>query len=166
MPLFTTSRKPCARVRSLVKELVRMVPGSDAMARGKQSVDEVAEKARQMGFPIVAVITEMHGNPASIRFLSVDDAGWEWGKQIPLKSVKLARDFGRCKKPDALRLDDEIGFAKLLGVEAEESDTMLTAKKDAVTFLQNGEEVGPRLSIRTEKHEPRNRGGRRRPKKG
>jgi len=125
-----------------------MVPGSEPLSRGKQSIDSVAEKARQMGFPLVVVITDRHGNPASMRIMQVDEAGWQWCKQFTLKSVKLGREFGRVKKPDALTIEGETGFAKALGIEAEESDTTLSATKDTITFFQGGEEVGPRLSLR------------------
>ncbi|MCK4327578.1 MAG: hypothetical protein KAW41_03810 [Candidatus Diapherotrites archaeon] len=151
MPLFTTSRKPCARVRSLVKEMARLIPGSVSLTRGKQPIDSVAEKARQEGYSVVAVVTGRHGNPSSIRVLEVDEAGWEWGKEFPIKGVRLGREFGRSKRPDALAVEDEIGFAEALGVEPGESDTVLSANKDAITFIQGGAEVGPRLHLRKEK---------------
>ena len=142
-----------------------MVPGSAVLSRGKQPIDSVAEKARQEGFSVVAVATEMHGNPASIRVLHVGEGGWEWGKQFAIKSVKLGREFGRSKRPDSLCVEDEIGLAEELGIEHGESETMLSAKQGAVTFFQGGAEVGPRLVLR-QKDETGSRSGHGRGKKG
>ena len=150
MPLFTTSRKPCAKVRSFVKELVRLVPNSELISRGKQSVDSLAEYAKANGYPRVIVVTGMHGNPASIRALQVDESGWEWSqKKFFFKSVKLSREFGiRVKAPDALNTEDGIGFAKTLGIEPGDSDTLLKATKNTITFFQDGQEVGPRMVLK------------------
>ena len=150
MPLFTTSRKPCARVRTLVKDLARLVPESETLSRGKQSVNDVAESARRMGYPRVAVVTEMHGNPRTIRVLSVSESGWEWlPKQFAVKGVRLCREFeARVRRAEALKAEDGIGFSGALGVQSQDSGTVLKATNEAITFFQGGAEVGPRLSLK------------------
>jgi len=154
MPLFTTSRKPCARSRTLVKELARIVPGSATQSRGKKAIDDVAEDARHAGHTHVAVITESHGNPAAIRAFRVTEDGWRWHEsEFLIKGLKLSRDFGnRVHRADEIAVDDTIGFANALGIEHGEGDTELRAAKDSITFFQAGEEVGPRITLRGIRH--------------
>lgn len=136
-------------------ELVRLVPGSAILARGKQSVDEVAESARAAGYQIVALVTELHGNPNEIRVMEVDEAGWRWlPESFIVRSLRLSREFGtRVHPPDALQVDGRSLFAKSLGIEPEESDTAIREVGGTLTFLQDGKEVGPRMSIKAVRHE-------------
>jgi len=154
MAFFTTSRKPCARSRTFVKEMARIVPGSATQTRGKKAIDDVAEDARQGGHGVVAVVTESHGNPASIRAFRVTEDGWSWHEnEFLLKSVKLSREFGaHVHRAEEITVDDTIGFAKALGIEPGESDTELRATKEGITFFQAGEEVGPRITLRGIRH--------------
>ena len=150
MPLFTTSRKPCAKVRTFIKELVRMVPDSELISRGKQSVESLAEYARANGYPIVVVVTGMHGNPSSIRILKVNESSWKWTeREFRFKSVKLSREFGiRVKTPISLEIDDKSGFAEMLGIDPAESSTILKATEGTITFFQNEQEVGPKMVLK------------------
>lgn len=150
MPAFTTSRKPCARVRTFVKDLARVIPESVTISRGKRAIDDIAEEARRAGYSRVAVITEMHGNPHSVRVLEVSESDWEWlPKSFVIKGVKLCREFSiPARRTNKLKTDDKIGFAKALGVESGESDTVLKADKTVITFIQAGKEVGPRLVLK------------------
>ena len=149
MPLFSSSRKPAARTRTFLKELVRVIPNSELVGRGKQPIDALADKARQLGYSRVAIATEMHGNPHSIRVLDVDEASWRWLGQFTIKSVKLSRDFGkRVSRPEGILVEGRRSFADALGIEPEESSTVLRETKEAITFFQNGKEVGPRMVLK------------------
>ncbi len=148
MPLFSSSRKPSARTRAFIKELARVVPGSEAIGRGKQPIEKLAEAARQKGYSRVAVVTEMHGNPHTLRVLDVDEEGWRWIGGVAFKSVKLAREFGgRTRRPDMIASSGSHAFASLLGIKAGDSSTVLQQSNSEITFFQDGKEVGPRMVL-------------------
>ncbi len=142
-------------MRSLLKDLVRVIPESESFSRGKQSIDDVVENARQAGFSIVVVVTGMHGNPRDIRFLQITESSWKWlPKTFVLKSVKLTREFEtRSQRTDALDIEDNIGFSESLGLEAEESETLLRATSNSISFFQNNEEIGPRMMLKEVRNE-------------
>ena len=149
MVLITTSRKPCARTRTFIKEFARMLPDTVSVNRGKMGVEELAEFARAEGHSIVVVVTDAHGNPSSLRLLGIDESGWKPLDEIHLKSVKLRREFGiNVPKPITLLVDDPAGLLEHLGIESGESEVTLSAGKDTITFFYNGNEVGPRMVLR------------------
>jgi len=78
----------------------------------------------------------MHGNPHTIRILDISESDWKWTDEFVFRSVKLSRDFGeRVKTPDTLLAGGK--FASALGIESEESDTVLQQDKKQITFFQN-----------------------------
>ena len=150
MPLFSSSRKPAARTRTFLKELVRIIPDSTLVGRGKQPIDAITEDARQQGYRRVAIVTEMHGNPHSIGIIDVDETGWHWLEgRVVMKSVKLSREFGsRVSHPNGIAVEGKSHFAKALGIEPAESNTIMKETDNAISFFQNGEEVGPRMVLK------------------
>ena len=65
--LITTSRKPSQRTRSFCKGLVRVL-NSSYINRGKMSIRDVLIKSSELGYNIIAVVSEMKGNPSRIDF--------------------------------------------------------------------------------------------------
>lgn len=90
--LITTSRKPARRVRSLCKELGKLLPKSVYITRGKMSLEEIFLKALDMGAKHVLVVNVKKGNPSRMDLYN--------SKLKKLKTsfvcsgVKLAREMG------------------------------------------------------------------------
>jgi len=62
---ITTSRKPSAKTRTFCQRLSRVL-NADYTSRGKMSFRDVLIKAS--GFKIIAVVSEIKGNPSRIEF--------------------------------------------------------------------------------------------------
>jgi U3 small nucleolar ribonucleoprotein protein IMP4 len=65
--LVTTSRAPSPRTRSLVKDLLLVLPRSERLTRGHLTLDELAALARSRGARRVVIVGERRGNPSIIR---------------------------------------------------------------------------------------------------
>lgn len=66
--LFTTSRKPSKNTRRLARAFSCFIPKSVYLTRGKASIKELTEWAKEAGLEKVCVFGEWHGNPGSITF--------------------------------------------------------------------------------------------------
>ncbi|MDM7275107.1 MAG: hypothetical protein P3X22_003155 [Thermoprotei archaeon] len=94
--LVTTSRRPGRRSRSLVKDLVSVIPGAFRVTRGRRSLSDLAREALSVGADRVVVVGERRGNPGVIRVyepLSGPPALREVAVFIVV-GVKLAREAG------------------------------------------------------------------------
>ncbi|MEB3816493.1 MAG: hypothetical protein LRS46_00920 [Desulfurococcales archaeon] len=69
--IFTTSRAPSPRTRSLVRDLVSVIPGASRLTRGHLTLEEIAAIARTRGADRVTIIGERRGNPSILRVYSV-----------------------------------------------------------------------------------------------
>ncbi|MEB2836721.1 MAG: hypothetical protein GSR80_000671 [Desulfurococcales archaeon] len=65
--LFTTSRAPSPRTRSLTKDLAAVIPGGFRVTRGHLTMEELAAIARIRGADRVTIIGERRGNPSILR---------------------------------------------------------------------------------------------------
>ena len=149
--LVTTSRKPCARTRTLAKDLHHILLHSKYFNRGKSSLDHVAELARANGFDHALIISERNGNPSQLRFIEVFEDDWQWvGPSINIQSVKLCREFQGYKrtKPQAITVDDTLGIASLFSAEvSDEGPIALKLDKEKISFYFSEKEIGPRMVI-------------------
>lgn len=84
-----TTRKPTQRIRSFIKEIGRVIPGSVRFTRGKQSFDEFCDTARNLGSSRILLIGAYHGNPGRLGFLQFNGEIWEF--QPPTIIIKTAR---------------------------------------------------------------------------
>jgi hypothetical protein len=88
-----TTRKPTQRIRSFIKELTRVIPGSIRISRGKQGFAEFCETAYDLGATRILLVGAFHGNPGRIGFLRYFDNAWEFfPPTIIIKSVQLLRE--------------------------------------------------------------------------
>ncbi|MFX1319057.1 MAG: hypothetical protein ACFE9D_02125 [Promethearchaeota archaeon] len=88
-----TTRKPTQRIRSFIKELNRVIPGSIRLTRGKQAFDEFCESAFSQSATRILLVGAFHGNPGRIGFLHHSQDTWEFQPPtIILKSVQLLQD--------------------------------------------------------------------------
>ncbi len=66
--VFTTSRRPSRRTRSLVSELVYCIPNSFKLSRGRKSLIELIHELISLSAKYFAVVLEYKGNPGRIAF--------------------------------------------------------------------------------------------------
>jgi len=98
--LITTSRRPTRRIRSLVKDLFRVIPGAVRVNRGKMNIREVAMRTLKEGFCRAMVIGRYKGNPGRIRFLKVTPSGFEYIPPVLfLSGITLRREMTDKRAP-------------------------------------------------------------------
>jgi len=134
--LVTTSRRPNRRIRSFVKDLVSVIPGSIRITRGHLSMKDLALDAANLGASRVIIVADRRGNPGIIRSYSVvkEGEGFKLENIVSfiVKGVTLSRDR-KIKTPGniAQRADYLLVDPKLLG-----PDTYDFA--DAIALAFNG----------------------------
>lgn len=99
--LITTSRKTSNRVRSFVRDISIVLPGTERFNRGGMSLMELAARVSQSGAKAALVISIWKGNPGVLRFTS--SSGVEL-VTIKVESVKLRREVNPTKKNRIIRL--------------------------------------------------------------
>ena len=93
-----TTRKPTQRVRSFVKELNWVIPGSTRISRGKQGFMELCDSALKQGASRIVLVGAFHGNPGRLGFLEYNGEDWQFiPPTIIIKSVQLLRELGTVK---------------------------------------------------------------------
>ena len=137
--LITTSRRPPPRTRSLVKDLIDVIPRSVRLTRGHMSMEELWVKARALGLERVMVVSSKHGNPSLIRIYSVDESGLGNIVSLRLLGVSLAREYGAPSPSRASRM------AKDLAVYAEEPESNISLVAE---MLLRG--LGARIALEPE----------------
>jgi len=151
--LITTSRKPCARTRTLAKDIQHLLLDSNYANRGKSSLDHVAEIASTRGFDHVLIIYDQKGNPSQFKFMEVFEDEWKWAEPtINIKSVKLRREFEEYRrvKQGPIKIKDKLGIATLFSTEeAEDANLTLSTDKNSISFFIDKTEIGPRMVIRS-----------------
>ncbi len=73
--LITTSRRPSRRTRTFAKELVRVIPNSIKINRGKMSLDDLKEYMIRRGYTRLIIINTKKGNPSQLIFYVLDYEG-------------------------------------------------------------------------------------------
>lgn len=92
--LITSSRSPNAAVRSLVKDIASVVPGSIRLSRGKAGFRELQALALELKVKNVLLIERSQGAPGRLQFLRVGAAHLQPESPVlDLKSVTLRRDY-------------------------------------------------------------------------
>jgi len=146
--LLSSSRKPCARTRTLLKDLNRLLPRSEIANRGKMGIEDLAEAARGKGLDRVVIVCDSHGNPGEMRFARVGEGEWDWLGRWRVRGVKLAREYEKPSMPRADALSIEDGkVAEMFGIEPEESDFLLRVDGGSLSFWRDDAEIGPRLKF-------------------
>lgn len=87
--LITTSRRTSNRVRSFVRDLWSVLPGTERFNRGSMSIEELISRIRQSGAKAALIISIWKGNPRELILLSPD--GNEFLK-IKIESALLRRE--------------------------------------------------------------------------
>jgi U3 small nucleolar ribonucleoprotein protein IMP4 len=173
--LVTTSRRPSPRTRSLIKDLVSLLPRSFKVNRGHFTMDELAAVALSKGCDRLVVVGERKGNPSIIRVYKVE-RGLEYKNIVSMKirGFALSRELRRslpASQPDELyvKVDeyDLMDFAEafILGFHAKIYHKDVKPKKGSLIAIikfdkrggkdiallefinYKGEFVGPRLRL-------------------
>jgi len=93
--LITTSRKTSNRVRSFVRDLSTVLPGTDRFNRGGMGLSQLAARVGQSGAKAALVVSMWKGNPGILRFMS---SSGEELVTIKVESAKLRREVSQTKK--------------------------------------------------------------------
>ncbi len=126
--LITTSRRPTRRIRSLVKDLVAILPGAERITRGHLSLDELASEAYLRGADRVLIIYGKKGNPSLIKIYKTTPNGLEAVTSLIIKGLSLSREIRRPlpdKKPtgivvtvDGSSIADLVADSIVIGLKA------------------------------------------------
>ncbi|MFW9890423.1 MAG: hypothetical protein ACFFER_19785 [Candidatus Thorarchaeota archaeon] len=175
--LITTSRKTSNRVRSFVRDLWSVLPGTERFNRGGMSIEELRSRVQQSGARLALIVTIWKGNPRTIRFLYPHD---EDVLEIRIESAALRREvtgntgprmqsiYGVTVEENCTQNAREFAsvIASMLGtdVKSEQQPVVLDEAASGMveirisdirggkllwTFyhVENGLEVGPRIRI-------------------
>lgn len=170
--VFTTSRRPSRRTRSLINELVRCIPNSFKLSRGKKSLVELTHELISLSAKYFAVVFEYRGNPRRITFYKLyhEPRGPKPLFSIIMEGVKLRREIkGRdlekrpqrellidiygCETDECFKLADLLMEALNAKVSSAKSDIRLVlSNRDSrlieVSFINaSGEVVGPVIKV-------------------
>ena len=81
--MITTSRYASAGTRRLARSMAEE-SGERYVARGKKTIESLAQEARRQGDSEIKVIEERAGKAAVVATLSVDEIGkWRWAGERP-----------------------------------------------------------------------------------
>ncbi len=94
MILVTTSRRPTGRIRTLCRELARVIPNAVRVNRGKLSLDGVAERALEFGADRAIILDRWKGGPGKIQFFHTGSEGLiPVPPTLYVSGVRLQREF-------------------------------------------------------------------------
>ncbi len=168
MIIVTTSRRPSPRMRSLVKDLVAVLPGGRRLTRGHLSMKEIAREAELVGADRVVIIGERRGNPGIMRVYKPSREDLVNIVSFIVKGVTLSRELRSSMPPrqperlvvetDGTSLADEfadafvIAFHAVVFEEPSRRDVLArisTLGDDTVLveYYWGGRRVGPRLKL-------------------
>lgn len=90
--LVTTTRRPSPRTRSLVRDLVSVIPGAIRLTRGHMNTEELAFEAASRGVERVLIIGTRRGNPSIARFYRPAPPKLEHIGTLIIRGVTLGRE--------------------------------------------------------------------------
>ncbi len=98
--LLTTSRNPSRRTRTLIKDLVHVIPKATRISRGTKNLYELAAEALASSNTLLVIISTRKGNPGTISFFRVTEQGFfQFPLELSLKGVKLRYEITRQRMP-------------------------------------------------------------------
>jgi len=147
---ITTSRKPSNRTRSFCKFLSHVLRAKYE-GRGKKSVDEIFERAAQLGFRRVLVVWEANGNPARLSFLTAGRAEWKWlSPELRIRGVTMPTKLPRL--PHEIRITAAPEIAELFDLPEPLGDDYVELKitADEMVFSYGKKQIG-KITIKMER---------------
>lgn len=141
MILITTGRKPCKKTRTFARKLANLIPHSLYLTRGKKSIYDLIEIARNKGFTNIAFVMDFKGNPSKIDFISLGKKEWDWiEKSLKMKSIFISEKRLRA---DEIKVEgnNKKFFIDIFCIDEDvEADLVLKTGKDFFSFKKNEEE--------------------------
>ncbi len=110
--LITTSRRPTRRIRTLAKELERVIPYSRRLQRGKSGFRKLRDHMLTAGQDRLIVIEVYKGNPGRLVFYWLKDSRLKRSAEIHLTGVTLQLGLNRFVS-STLDVDVDKGAAEL-----------------------------------------------------
>ena len=139
----TTSRKPSILSKRLCRALSALFPRGIYENRGKKSIEEVADRARQLGKSRVLLLYEHQGNPDKMQFMNVG-TDWEW-LTPEVKITKLGQIPQLKMKTKEIRLEGEKKeeLAKLFNFEdsSNDGDIRLVLSSENWSFYSGSKKI-------------------------
>ena len=148
--IITTSRRPSPRTRSLVKDLVGIIPGALSLTRGHLTYQELSIEAATLGADRVVILGEKRGNPSIIRIYRPSPPNdLENIVTIIIKGVKLSREAGTPSKVEArsLTANPDDGEASMQIAEALVRGLHARLRADSSSVIANLRTVDDRESM-------------------
>ena len=142
---ITTSRKPSNSTKIIASNISNFL-NSTYEPRGKKSVEEIVERANDLGFSRIMVISEQKGNPNKIAFL---DSRGEWKWIFPFIIFSAPTEY-TTKKIKQVKKEVELSFdmgceriAELFDIRAPETDDVSTVhiSKNKIEFKYKQEKL-------------------------
>jgi len=171
--LVTTSHRPSQRLRSFIKDLTLILPGSLRVNRGKRRLADLAYLALANNKKYVIVVDRWRGNPSLIRIYTLNmggggDLNLVRYADIALAGVRLSREGGlKLAKP--VTGYREVDYSKCSSDKCLELSGLLTSllreflgkhpgyrlvvgdEKNIVTIklmTENERDIGPLIKVR------------------
>jgi len=92
--LISSSRYPTPTVRTLMRDLHTVIPGSHRVNRGKMSLEMLAETGLQLGVKYVMLVARWRGGPGKLEFYGVNRGGLKLLPPIVyIKGVRFQREY-------------------------------------------------------------------------
>ena len=83
--IWTTSRYASLETKKRAQTLAGGA-GSCYIARGKKTIDDIAEFARRLGFVRIMLLEECAGHPSQIRTIDISpDGRWKWADTMKIE---------------------------------------------------------------------------------
>ncbi len=152
MNYITTSRKPCDRVKSFVKDLAFLF-SAQYITRGKNSISDLIADARYKGVNKIIIITEKNGNPFQILTLNVNEKTWDWSETYFITILKTRSEI-TSEKPKFRAFDLKTENKELIfllkSVNAKyssEANAKVKDKGKGVSIYYDKKEIGPAFKV-------------------
>ncbi len=94
--LITTSRRTSNRVRSFVRDLWTVLPGTERFNRGGMSIAELSSRIKQSRASAAIIVSLYKGNPRSLQVLSPDGGQL---MEVRMESATLRREVTSSRSP-------------------------------------------------------------------
>ncbi len=101
--IITTSREPSRRTRSFVNELVKVVPQSLKLVRGKLTLQDLASKSVVKRAYGVLIVFQKKANPSALVYHEINEAILRRKFLLRIKGIKLRREIPNSQAPLNIR---------------------------------------------------------------
>ncbi len=138
MILITTSRDPSRNTRAFARTLANLIPYACYEPRGKKSIQDLVELAKNKGYERICFVHDEKGNPGKLSFININKT-WEWAEEIKIIGIT----YKRIRKPfKELRVKENGFVEKMFKVEnTEDAELIAYEKGKEITFLKDREKI-------------------------